>query len=124
MEEKEMRSLLRKLIVPLMLLVPLAAPAQQQSPWADTGINGLFIRFDQVSPTRCAWEFRNGSIRTLAVFNFRIEDFNAETRVPEHSSGQMPTPLNSGQEFGGASAFSADANCRSVKLIVTNVQWQ
>jgi hypothetical protein len=119
-----MRSLVEKLIASFMLLVPLAASAQQSSPWADTGINGLFIRFDQVSSTRCIWEFRNDSIRTLAVFNFRIEDFNAETRVPEHSTGQMPTPLNAGQEFGGASAFSADANCRSVKLIVTNVQWQ
>ena len=119
-----MRSLLGRLIAPLILLAPLAASAQQHSPWADTGINGLFIRFDQVSPTRCIWGFRNDSIRTLAVFNFRIEDFNAETRVPEHSTGQMPTPLNSGQEFGGASAFSADANCRSVKLIVTNIQWQ
>jgi hypothetical protein len=119
-----MRNHLGRLIALLMLVIPVAASAQQHSAWADTGINGLSIRFDQVSPTRCAWEFRNESIRTLAVFNFRIEDFNAETRVPEHSTGQMPTPLNSGQEFGGASAFSADANCRSVKLIVTNIQWQ
>jgi hypothetical protein len=119
-----MRNLLGKVIASLLLLVPLAASAQRPSPWADTGIHGLSIRFDQVSPTRCAWEIRNDSSRTLAVFNFRIEDFNAETRVPEHSTGQMPTPLNSGQKFGGASAFSADARCRSVKLIVTNIQWQ
>jgi hypothetical protein len=119
-----MRNLLGKLIASLMLLVPLVASAQQPSPWADTGIHGLSIRFDQVSPTRCAWEFRNDSIRTLGVFNFRIEDFNAETRVSEHSTGLIPTPLNSGQEFGGALAFSAAARCRSVKLIVTNIQWQ
>ncbi len=119
-----MRNHLGRLIALLILVVPLAISAQQQSPWTDTGINGLSIRFDQVTPTRCAWEFRNDSIRTLAVFNFRIEDFNAETRVPEHSVSLIPTPLNSGQEFGGASAFSANASCRSVKLIVTNIQWK
>jgi len=119
-----MRNHFGRLIALIMLVVPLAASAQPQSPWADTGINGLSIRFDQVTPTQCAWEFRNDSIRILAVFDFRIEDFNAEARVPENSTGLIPTPLNSGQEFGGESVFSADANCKSVKLIVTNIEWR
>ena len=119
-----MRNHLGKLIALFTLLAPLAISAQQLSLWTDTGFNGLSIRFNQASPTRCAWEFRNDSMRTLTVFNFRIEDFNAETRVPEHSVSLIPTPLTSGQEFGGATAFSANASCRSVKLIVTNIQWK
>ena len=119
-----MRNCFGRLIAPLILLIPLTISAQQQNPWADTGINGLSIRFNQVRPTMCAWEFRNDSVRTLAVFNFRVEDFNAERRVPEHSTGLIPTPLNSGQEFGGESGFSAAANCKSVRLIVRSIQWQ
>jgi hypothetical protein len=119
-----MRNWLEKLIALLILLVPLTASAQQGGPWADTGINGLSIRFNQVSPTTCAWEFRNNSARTLTVFNFRVEDFNAETRVPEHSNGLILIPLSSGQEFGGGAVFSVNAKCKSVKLIVTNIQWQ
>jgi hypothetical protein len=119
-----MRKCLGRLIALLILLIPLAVSAQQRGPWADTGIHGLSIRFNQVSPTMCAWEFRNESVRTLAVFNFRVEDFNAETRVPERSTGLIPMPLNSGQEFGGGPVFSVNAKCKSVRLIVTNIQWQ
>jgi len=119
-----MRNHLGRLIALLMLMAPWTMSAQQVTPWTDTGFNGLSIQFNQVSPTRCAWEFRNDSLRTLEVFTFRIEDFNAETRVPEHSVSLIPTPLLSGQEFGGTSAFSANAKCRSVKLIVTNIQWK
>ena len=119
-----MRRYLGSLIALLMLVAPVAASAQEQSAWADTGFNGLSIRFDQISPTMCAWKFRNDSVHTLAVLNFRIEDFNAESRVHENSTGLIPTALSSGEEFGGGSAFTADAKCRSVRLVVTDIRWQ
>jgi len=119
-----MRIRLATVIATLILLIPLAGSAQERSPWTSTGITGLSVRFDQESPTMCTWVFRNDSSHTLAAFNFRIEDFNAETRSSEHSAALIPNPLLTGQEFGGRSTFSVDANCKSVRLIVTNIQWQ
>jgi hypothetical protein len=119
-----MRIRIGTVIAALILLMPFVASAQEWGPWTDTGINGLSVRFEQVSPTMCTWAFRNDSVRTLAAFNFKIEDFNADTRSSEHSTDLIPFPLYSGQEVGGSSTFSVDANCKSVKLIVTNMQWQ
>jgi hypothetical protein len=119
-----MRTRLGIVIATLILLIPLAASAQDRESWTSTGITGLSIRFDEGNPTMCTWAFRNDSFRTLTALNFRIEDFNAETRVSEHSTDLIPFPLHTGQEAGGWSTFSANANCKSVRLVVTNIQWQ
>lgn len=119
-----MRIRLGTIIATLILLIPWATSAQARAPWTSTGITGLSIRFEQKSPTMCTWAFRNNGPHTLTAFSFRIEDFNAETRLSERSTDLIRIPLRTGEETGGSSTFSADANCKSVRLIVTNIQWR
>lgn len=93
-------------------------------PWRPFGDTGISIRFAQVSRTMCTWSFRNDSNRTLKAFSFSIDDLNADTGQSEHSTDLIPYALRPGQAVGGWTAFSANANCGTVQITSTNIEWQ
>jgi hypothetical protein len=119
-----MRHRFAALLITILLLSYCGASAQQSAQWTDTGITGLSVRFVQESPTQCTWTFRNDGVHTLTALDFKVDDFNAAKRMPEHSTNSISSKLLSGEETEGPSSFSAEANCRSVKLWVTNIQWK
>ena len=92
--------------------------------WESFGSTGLSIRFAQVNRTTCTWAFRNDSSRTLKAFRFRIDDTNAESGQAETSTDLIPYALRPGQSVGGWTTFSADANCRDVRITSTDIEWQ
>ncbi len=106
----------------LSVLTPIAAIADAWGPWQPFGGTGLSIRFVQVSRDICTWAFRNDSSRTLGGLNFRIDDINAETGQSESSNDLLPYSLRPGQSVGGWTAFSAGANCSTVRITSTNME--
>jgi len=94
------------------------------SEWRPFGTTGISIRFAQVNRTTCTWAFRNDSSRVLKSMSFRIDDINAESGRPEQSSDQIPWSLRPGQSIGGWTAFTAEADCSTVRITSTSIEWQ
>lgn len=101
-----------------------AAAHADWAQWRPFGNTGISIRFAQVNRTTCTWAFRNDSARTLSALTFKIDNINAETGAVEHSSDLIPYPLRPGQSIGGWTTFSADADCNTVHITTTNVEWK
>jgi hypothetical protein len=114
-------------LTPVALLIvfgDLTAVADNWGGWERFGNTGISVRFAQVNRTMCTWSFRNDSSRILTTLNFAIDDINAETGQTEHSTDLLPYSLRPGQSVGGWTAFSAAANCGTVRLTSTDIEWK
>jgi hypothetical protein len=111
-------------VVLVFAMLPGLAHADEWGPWRPFGSTGLSIRFAQVNRTMCTWAFRNDSSRTLSTFDFLIDDINAETGQSEESPDLIPYTLRPGQSVGGWAAFSAEANCGTVRITSKQMQWK
>jgi hypothetical protein len=112
----------RLAVAVLFLFSALAARGDNWTQWVPFG-NSISIRFLQVNRDTCTWQFRNDTNRTLTTLNFNIDNTDADTGAQDHSTDLLPYPLKPGQAIGGWAVFSANANCSTVRITATSIQW-
>ena len=128
-----MKTLCRRFALSTLLLIAaIAARAQNAwtAPWQDLE-SGILVQFSQVNAQTCTWRFQNISyVTTLQSMTFT---YTYPSPTPggaynpydtKTDKDVLPSPLGPGQMVGGWAAFSAPANCTTVRINVLDRQWK
>jgi hypothetical protein len=121
-----MKTLCRCFALPTLLLIAaIAARAQNAwtAPWQNLE-SGIMVQFSQVNARTCTWRFKNLSeVSTIQSMTFAYT-YLAGPNNWQTAKDVLPSPLGPGQMVGGWAAFSAPANCTTVRINVLDRQWQ
>jgi hypothetical protein len=111
----------------LVLLAPAARPQGWNAPWQHLE-SGIDVQFNQVNAQTCTWRFKNLSgVSTIQSMNFTITypaPGQGGVYTQKTDKEVLPSPLGPGQMAGGWAAYTAPANCTTVRINILDRKWQ